>query len=131
MVSQWRISFAWRHKQTIYFFRPQWVGPVTHLTQSCYCETLLGNSCSRSLQYFLFVLVPDLIYLFLFFWNGTFVLIVPFPDRCFHLSFPCMASLLGIRNVKTEPVHEKTNNFGFGPDPTQTDLYRHRGRLEA
>ena len=30
-----------------------------------------------------------------------------------------------------EHVHEKTNNFGFGPGPTQTGLYNHRGRLEA
>ena len=26
MVSQQRTSFAWRHKQPIYFFRPQWAG---------------------------------------------------------------------------------------------------------
>ena len=26
MVSQYRISFAKRHKQPIYFFRPQWAG---------------------------------------------------------------------------------------------------------
>ena len=30
-----------------------------------------------------------------------------------------------------EPVHEKTNNLGFRPGPTQTRLYRHRRRLEA
>ena len=30
-----------------------------------------------------------------------------------------------------EPSHEKTNNLGFGPDPTQTGLYSHRRRLEA
>ena len=30
-----------------------------------------------------------------------------------------------------EPVHEKTNNFGFQPSPTQTRLYSHRSRLEA
>ena len=30
-----------------------------------------------------------------------------------------------------EPVHEKTNNLGFRPGPTQTGLYSHRSRLEA
>ena len=25
-----------------------------------------------------------------------------------------------------EPVHEKTNNLGFRPGPTQTSLYSHR-----
>ena len=29
IVSQHRISFAWRHKQPIYFFRPKWAGSVT------------------------------------------------------------------------------------------------------
>ena len=29
-----------------------------------------------------------------------------------------------------EPLHEKTNNFGFRPGPTQTGLYKHR-RLEV
>ena len=30
-----------------------------------------------------------------------------------------------------EPVHEKTNNLGFRPGPTQTGLYNHRRWLEA
>ena len=30
-----------------------------------------------------------------------------------------------------EPVHEKTNNLGFRPGPTQTGLYSHRTLLEA
>ena len=30
-----------------------------------------------------------------------------------------------------EPVHEKTNNFGFRRGPTQTGLYSHRRWLEA
>ena len=30
-----------------------------------------------------------------------------------------------------EHVHEKTNNLGFRPGPTQTGLYSHRGWLEA
>ena len=35
-------------------------------------------------------------------------------------------------SVRTlEPVHEKTNNLGFRPGPTQTRLYSHRSRLEA
>ena len=33
--------------------------------------------------------------------------------------------------VNYEPVHEKTNNFGFRPGPIQTGLYSHRKRLEA
>ena len=28
-------------------------------------------------------------------------------------------------------MHEKTNNFGFRPGPTQTGLYSHRIKLEA
>ena len=31
MVSQYRISCTWRHKQSIYFFKPQWVG--AHIIQ--------------------------------------------------------------------------------------------------
>ena len=30
-----------------------------------------------------------------------------------------------------EPVHEKTNNLGFRPGPTQTGLYSHRRWIEA
>ena len=30
-----------------------------------------------------------------------------------------------------EPVHEKTNNLGFRPGPTQTRLYSHRKRVGA
>ena len=30
-----------------------------------------------------------------------------------------------------EPPHEKTNNMGFRPGLTQTDLYSHRSRLAA
>ena len=30
-----------------------------------------------------------------------------------------------------EPAHEKTNNLGFRPGLTQTDLYSHRSRLGA
>ena len=33
--------------------------------------------------------------------------------------------------AKNEPLHEKNNNFGFRPGPTQTRLYSHRGRLES
>ena len=33
--------------------------------------------------------------------------------------------------ITIEPVHEKTNNLGFRPGPTQTRLYSHRNRLEA
>ena len=35
------------------------------------------------------------------------------------------------RSIIIEPVHEKTNNLGFRPGPTQTGLYSHRSRLEA
>ena len=34
-------------------------------------------------------------------------------------------------NVQFDPSHEKTNNFGFRPGPTQTGLYSLRSRLEA
>ena len=34
-------------------------------------------------------------------------------------------------NVINEPVHEKTDNMGFRPGPTQTGLYNHRRWLEA
>ena len=30
-----------------------------------------------------------------------------------------------------DPVHEKTNNLGVLPGPTQTSLYSHRSRLEV
>ena len=30
-----------------------------------------------------------------------------------------------------EPLHEKANNLGFQPSPTQTGLYSHRSWLEA
>ena len=30
-----------------------------------------------------------------------------------------------------EPVHEKTNNLGFRPGPTQTSLYSHRRNPES
>ena len=30
-----------------------------------------------------------------------------------------------------EPMHEKTNNLGFRPGPTQTRLYSHGIKLEA
>ena len=30
-----------------------------------------------------------------------------------------------------EPSHEKTNNLGFRPGPTQTGLYCHRSRLKS
>ena len=33
--------------------------------------------------------------------------------------------------ILNEPVHEKTNNLGFRPGPTQTSLYSHRRWLEA
>ena len=34
------------------------------------------------------------------------------------------------RLLLNEPMREKTNNLGFRPGPTQTDLYSHRSRLE-
>ena len=32
---------------------------------------------------------------------------------------------------ENEPVHEKTNNLGFRPGPTQTSLYSHRRNPES
>ena len=40
-------------------------------------------------------------------------------------------SLLASPLLTYEPVHEKTNNLGFRPDPTQIRLYSHRIKLEA
>ena len=45
--------------------------------------------------------------------------------------------VLNIHNInkqgilKFEPVHEKTNNLGFRPGPTQTGLYKLRKEPEA
>ena len=36
-----------------------------------------------------------------------------------------------ISSITFEPVHEKTNNLGFQPGPTQTSLYSHRRWSEA
>ena len=39
MVCQQRTSFAWSHKQSIYFFRPQWAGAQNkNLTQISVCN---------------------------------------------------------------------------------------------
>ena len=35
------------------------------------------------------------------------------------------------REIKLEPLNEKTSNFGFRPGPTKTGLYSHRKGLEA
>ena len=48
MVSQQQAGFAWRHKQPIYFFRPQWAG-VLHV------ETELVTVSSRKSCFFFFV----------------------------------------------------------------------------
>ena len=34
-------------------------------------------------------------------------------------------------SIRYEPVHGKTNKFGFPQGPTQTSQYSHRSRLEA
>ena len=33
--------------------------------------------------------------------------------------------------ISYEPVHDKTNNLGFRPGPTQTSLYSHRRNPES
>ena len=39
--------------------------------------------------------------------------------------------LVRINSLTNEPVRDKTNNLGFAPGPTQTELYSHRSRLET
>ena len=57
---------------------------------------LLGNSDFLGLRYVLFALVPDCQFSLsdLWFWSGTFVLIVPFPDHCLLLPFHNVIELL-------------------------------------
>ena len=43
----------------------------------------------------------------------------------------CPANQITIGPGTYEPVHVKTNNFGFRPGPTQTGLYSHRRQIEA
>ena len=65
------------------------VHPHCMVKRNILINTLLGNGCSLSLQYVLFVLVPHWQFIFahLGFQSGTFVLIMPFPGHCFHLPF--------------------------------------------
>ena len=50
-------------------------------------------------------------------------------------TFNCYSELGRLTNLKIgltdEPVHEKTNNLGFRPGPTQTRLNSHSLKLEA
>ena len=39
--------------------------------------------------------------------------------------------ILPFLSLLLEPMHEKTNNLRFRPDPTQTGLYSHRRMLDA
>ena len=48
--------------------------------------------------------------------------------RLFHQS---KAQEKSASDCTYEPVHDKTNNLGFRPGPTQTGLCSHRGWLEA
>ena len=52
------------------------------------------------------------------------------PEYLYHLVLMRAVELF-FSNTINEPVHEKTNNLGFRPGPTQTRLYSHRSRLEA
>ena len=53
----------------------------------------------------------------------------------FYLLMNCRFSYaviqIKIAQKLNEPVHEKTNSFGFRPGLTQTGLYCHRRCLEA
>ena len=42
----------------------------------------------------------------------------------------CHSKIFEFKRIH-EPLHEKTNNLGFRPGLTQTDLYSHRRKLEA
>ena len=47
-------------------------------------------------------------------------------DRC---TCTCTYFVISIKAI--EPVHDKTNNLGFRPGPTQTSLYSHRRNPES
>ena len=72
----------------------------------CTCVVIARNSYMQTTtNYYLFSLaISDVIILFL----GKFNNLINF-----------------------EQLHEKTNNLGFRPGPTQTDLYNHRSKLKA
>ena len=48
-----------------------------------------------------------------------------------HHYFFRLCRIYAIIVITNEPVREKTNNLGFRPGLTQTDLYNHRKELEA
>ena len=51
--------------------------------------------------------------------------------RCL-LCFTChLCSVVECDEKSSEPVHDKTNNLGFRPGPTQTSLYSHRRNPES
>ena len=53
------------------------------------------------------------------------------PHYILKVGVKCLKFLLKLCSVGYEPVHEKTNNLGFRPGPTQTRLNSHRIVLEA
>ena len=55
----------------------------------------------------------------------------PYNSRL-HAYFDSFEYCYETTEYKTfEPVHEKTNNLGFRPGPTQTSLYSHRRNPES
>ena len=53
------------------------------------------------------------------------------PDHGHPISSPCEPNGSGELIKVFLLLNDKTNNLGFRPGPTQTDLYSHRSRLEA
>ena len=45
--------------------------------------------------------------------------------------FSRVAAHMYVFILVVEPVHDKTNNLGFRPGPTQTSLYSHRRNPES
>ena len=48
MVTQQRRSFAWRHKQPIYFFRPQWVVAYIDDRPTCIMLTMICDLYAKT-----------------------------------------------------------------------------------
>ena len=54
-----------------------------------------------------------------------------FMENSLGQHFFLIFSNLVCLTITIRPSHEKTNNLGFRPGPTQTELYKHRRWLEA
>ena len=53
-------------------------------------------------------------------------------NDCFCMTLTAYMYLVHVvRSISFDLVHEKTNNLGFRPGPTETQLYSHSIKLEA